>query len=92
MNTQITAKATSADRRDFDRSILGLRPRSIAIQALCLGIVLLDFIGAVMGLGDFVIAFWNHHPFLAIPCTAVAILLFAALIEYGITRLRADAA
>jgi hypothetical protein len=57
-----------------------------------MGIVLFDFLGAVMGLGDFVIAFWNRHPLLAIPTTCAAILLFAALIEYGIARLRADAA
>ena len=57
-----------------------------------MGIVLFDFVGAIMGLGDFVVAFWNDHPLLAIPGTAVAILLFAALIEYGIARLRADEA
>jgi hypothetical protein len=92
MNIQITANATSADRPDFGRSILGVRPRRIAIQALCMAIVLLDLLGAIMGLSDFVVAFWTHHPFLAIPCTAAAILSFAAVIEYGITRLRADAA
>jgi hypothetical protein len=90
-NTQI-ANATSADRRDFDRTVMGLRPRTIAIQALCMGIVLLDFLGAIMGLSDFVIAFWNDRPFLAILGAAAAILLFAALIELGIAHLRADAA
>jgi len=43
-------------------------------------------------LSDFVIAFWNHHPFLAIPSLAAAILLFAALIGFGIGSLRADPA
>jgi hypothetical protein len=90
MSIQITADATSADRPDFGRSILGVRPRRIAIQALCMAIVLFDLLGAIMGLSDFVVAFWTHHPFLAILCTAAAILLFAALIEFGIESLRAE--
>jgi hypothetical protein len=92
MKILLTANVTSSERSDFGRSIPGLQPRAIAIQALLMGIVLFDFLGAIMGLSDFVIAFWNHHPFLAIPSMAAAILLFAALIEFGIGSLRADPA
>ena len=88
---KILASVMSSERRRFGWSIPRPQPRVVAIQALCLGIVLLDFMGAIMGLSDFVMTFWHHHPFLAIPSTAVAILLFAALIELGIARLRADA-
>jgi hypothetical protein len=66
-----------------DRSIR-LQPRAIAIRALCTSIVLFDFLGAIMGLSDFAIAFWNHHPLLGILCIAAAILIFAALIEIDI--------
>jgi hypothetical protein len=86
----LTDTATSSERRDLGRSTPRLQPRAIAIQALFMGIVLFDFLGAIMGLRDFVIAFWNHHPFLAIPSMAAAILLFAALIELGIECMRAD--
>jgi hypothetical protein len=90
MKVLLTSNATSSERRDFGRSTPRLQPRAIVIQALCMGIVLFDFLGAIMGLNDFVIAFWNHHPFLAIPSMAAAILLFAALIELGIESLRSD--
>jgi hypothetical protein len=89
MKMLLNAHASSSKRRHFGRSIR-LQPRAIAIQALCMGIVLFDFLGAIMGFSDFVIAFWNHHPFLAVPSIAVAILLFASLIELGIESMRAD--
>jgi hypothetical protein len=41
---------------------------------------------------DFVIAFWNHHPLPAVLAIPAAILLFAALIEFGIGILQADPA
>jgi hypothetical protein len=89
MKTLLNANASSSKRRHFGRSIR-LQPRAIAIQALCMGIVLFDFLGAIMGFSDFLIAFWNHHPFLAIPSITTAILLFASLIELGIESMRAD--
>jgi hypothetical protein len=78
------------DRRDFGQSTPRLLPRAIAVQALWLGIVLFDGVGAIMGSSEFVIEFWNHHPLLAILGICAAILLFAALIEFGISSLRAD--
>jgi hypothetical protein len=86
----LTDTAASSERRDFDRLTPGLQPRAVAIQALCMAIVLFDFLGAIMGLSDFVIEFWNHHPLLALLSIPAAILLFAALIELGIESLRAD--
>jgi hypothetical protein len=86
----LTDTATSSERRDLGRSTPCLQPRAIAIQALFMGIVLFDFLGAIMGFRDFVIAFWNHHPFLTVPSMAAAMLLFAALVELGIECLRAD--
>ena len=50
---------------------------------------LFDFLGAIMGLSDFVIMIWNHHPLLTIVAMAAAILLFAGAIEFGIESLRA---
>jgi hypothetical protein len=66
-----TARAGSSDHSG--RSFPLPRPRAIAIQALCMGIVLFDFLGAVMGLGEFVIMTWNHHPLLTIVGMAAAL-------------------
>ncbi len=92
MNILISANATSSDRCEFGQSSPRVRPRAIVIQALCLGIVLFDGVGAIMGLSEFVIEFWNHHPLLAILSLTAAVLMFAALIEFGISSLRADPA
>jgi hypothetical protein len=90
MKIRVAANTTSSRHHVFDRSIRCLSPRAIAIQALCMGIALFDFPGAIMGLSDFVIAFWNQHPLLTIICMAAAILLFAGLVEFGIESLRVD--
>jgi hypothetical protein len=57
-----------------------------------MSVALFDFLGAIMGLGDFVTAFWMHHPLLAIVCMPAVILLFAGLVEFGIESLRAGRA
>lgn len=90
MKILVTANAISAGDCDFDRPIRRLRPRALAIQALCMGIVLFDFRGAVMGLGDFVIVFRNPDRLVAIISIPAAILVSASLIEFGIESLRAD--
>jgi hypothetical protein len=50
----------------------------------------LQLLGANLGLRDLVVAFWDQHPSLAIPSMAAAILLFTALVEFGIGSLRTD--
>jgi hypothetical protein len=86
MKILITANATSAERGDFEQAaaLAVPAPRAIAIQALCMAIVLFDCVGAIMGLGDIVVVFWSHHPLLAILSMSAAILSFAALIQFGI--------
>jgi hypothetical protein len=91
MKTPVIAKSSSADHQDFNRS-LHLQPRAIAIQALCMSIVVFDFAGAVMGLSDIVIVLWGHHPLLAVASMAAAILLFAGVVEYGMASLQAEPA
>ena len=90
MKILLTANASSSAHHHIGRRIPRLHPRAIAIQALCMGIVLFDFLGAIMGLSDFVITIWNHHPLLTIVTMTAAILSFAGAIELGIESLRAD--
>ena len=88
MKILTSVNTSSAQGRAFGRSILRLEPRAIAMKALFVGIVLFNLLGAIMGLGDFVVAYWNRHPFLTIASIVAAILLFAALIEFGIASLQ----
>lgn len=90
MKLPLTANATPPVHRYFGRLIPRPRLRVIAIQALCMAIVLFDFLGAVMGLRDFVITCWNHHPLLTIVGMATALVFFASLVEFGIASLRPD--
>jgi len=89
MKIPLTANASSSAHHHVRRRIPRLQPRAIAIQALCMSIVLFDLVGAIMGLSDFLIMFWDHHPLLTIVTMAAAILLFAGLVEFGIESLRA---
>jgi len=88
MKAPITVDATLMQ----PRCISHRQTHAIVTQALCMGIVPFGFPGAIVGLRNFVIAFWNHHPLAAVAGISAAIMLFSTSLDFGTTGLRADPA